>query len=61
MTKDQVLGIVRHLLTAVGGWLIATGAIDESLAAESSGAIITLVGVIWSLLAKRSAGSSPAP
>ena len=22
MTKDQVLGIVRHLLTAVGGWVI---------------------------------------
>ena len=30
MTRDQFLGIVRHVLTFGGGYLIAKGVVDES-------------------------------
>ena len=51
-TQDTVLnGIVRHLLTAAGGALVARGSLAESELAI--GAIIALAGVIWSAFAKR--------
>ena len=53
MNKEQVLGILRHTLTFVGGILITKGLIDESTLAELSGAFITLVGGFWSVLAKK--------
>jgi hypothetical protein len=52
LTKDQLLGILRHTLTFVGGILIAKGLIDEATATEIIGGIITLTGTIWSVLAK---------
>ena len=55
LTKDQILGITRHALTFVGGILIMKGFIDETLLSEISGAIITLVGGIWSIVSKKEA------
>ena len=52
LTKDQLLGILRHTLTFVGGILIAKGLIDEATATEIIGGVITLTGTIWSILAK---------
>jgi len=52
LTKEQLLGILRHTLTFVGGILIAKGLIDEATATEIIGGIITLTGTIWSVLAK---------
>jgi hypothetical protein len=52
LTKDQVLGILRHTLTFVGGILITKGLIDETTATEIIGSIITLTGTIWSVIAK---------
>ena len=52
-TQDTVLnGIVRHILTAAGGALVARGSLAESELDLAVGAIITLVGVIWSAIAK---------
>lgn len=53
MTKEQVLGVVRHLLTFVGGAVAAKGVISESQLFEISGAIVTLIGSIWSVAEKR--------
>ena len=50
-----MLGILRHLLTAAGGYLIARGLIDDAMAAEVTGAVLTLAGVAWSLILKRPA------
>ena len=55
LTKEQVMGIVRHTLTFVGGLLIAKGLIDESMLTEVVGALTTLSGVIWSIVAKNKA------
>jgi hypothetical protein len=31
LTKDQLLGVIRHALTFIGGILITKGLVDESL------------------------------
>lgn len=55
LTKEQVMGIVRHTLTFVGGLLITKGLIDESMLTDVVGALTTLSGVIWSIIAKNKA------
>jgi hypothetical protein len=53
LTKDQLLGIIRHSLTFVGGILIMKGMVDESTWAEVVGGAITLVGSVWSITHKK--------
>lgn len=53
MTKEQVLGVIRHVLTFVGGILVTKGVIDDASSAEAIGAITTLIGTIWSVIAKK--------
>ena len=55
MTKDQVLGIIRHALTFVGGLLVTKGLINEGMNEEIIGGVISLVGLIWSVAAKKPA------
>ena len=52
LTKEQVLGIIRHTLTFVGGILIMKGIIDEGTVQEIIGGVITLTGTIWSVVYK---------
>jgi hypothetical protein len=58
LTKEQVFGIIRHALTAVGGALVAKGVIDEAGLTEAVGALVALIGVVWSAIAKRKAADS---
>jgi len=53
MKKEQVLGIIRHSLTFIGGILIMKGVVDESTFSEISGALITVIGSIWSVIVKK--------
>ena len=52
MSKEQILGIVRHALTFIGGILIMKGILDEGTWTEVSGGAITLAGTIWSIIDK---------
>lgn len=52
LTKEQVLGIIRHTLTFVGGIVVAKGLIDEAVVTEIIGGVLTLTGAIWSIVAK---------
>ena len=53
-TKDTILnGVVRHILTAVGGALVTKGVIGETELEMAVGALITIVGVVWSAIAKK--------
>jgi hypothetical protein len=52
MSKEQILGIVRHTLTFVGGILIMKGLIDETTVTEIVGGVVTLAGTIWSVIEK---------
>jgi len=50
MKQEQVLGIIRHTLTFVGGILIVKGIATEAVTNEVIGAVITAVGAVWSLI-----------
>ena len=52
MSQEQILGIVRHVLTFAGGIAVAKGLVDAETLAQASGAIITLIGVVWSFRSK---------
>jgi hypothetical protein len=52
MTKEQILGVLRHTLTFLGGILVVRGWTDESTLQEIIGATSTLIGGIWSILSK---------
>ncbi len=51
MDKTKILGIVRHLLTFGGGYAVAQGALTEAAIPEVVGAIVTVIGAVWSALA----------
>lgn len=53
MTKEQILGLVRHVLTFVGGILITKGLLDEASSTEVIGGIMGLAGTIWSIIDKK--------
>lgn len=53
MSKEELLGIVRHTLTFVGGIVVTNGLVDQSSMTELSGAILTIAGVVWSIMNKR--------
>jgi hypothetical protein len=53
LTREQIEGIIRHTLTAVGGVLITKGLIDEDILTEVVGAAITITGIVWSIIDKR--------
>lgn len=53
MSKEMVLGLVRHGLTFIGGLLVTKGIVDSAVLTEIVGGIITLAGGIWSVLAKK--------
>jgi hypothetical protein len=55
MSKEQILGIVRHVLTIAAGYLVGSGHLDDATAQQAVGALIGLAGVVWSVVAKRSA------
>jgi len=53
LTKEQILGIVRHALTFIGGIVVMKGLVDETLVTEIIGGAITLTGAIWSIINKK--------
>jgi len=52
MQKEQILGIVRHTLTFIGGALVAKGLTTDVLSNELIGAAMTLIGGVWSIISK---------
>ena len=48
---EQVAGLIRHLLTFFGGWITANGWLDEATTQAVVGAVMTLIGVVWSWVA----------
>jgi hypothetical protein len=50
MNKEQVLGIIRHALTFIGGIIIIKGMASEGMVGEAIGAVVTAVGAVWSVI-----------
>lgn len=55
---NTILGLIRHLLTFLGGYLVASGVIPEAMLDELLGAVMTIVGFIWSVYDKRARAGS---
>lgn len=49
----EILGVVRHVLTAIGGAAVAKGYIDAAGLDTLIGAFIGIAGVAWSIIEKR--------
>jgi hypothetical protein len=52
MKREQILGLIRHSLTFIGGIYVMRGIIQEQLAQEIVGGIVTAIGGIWSVIDK---------
>jgi hypothetical protein len=48
MKRQIVFAIIRHLLTALGGVLVTRGTLDSAGLETVIGAIMAILGVVWS-------------
>jgi uncharacterized membrane protein len=48
-----VAGIIRHILTAAGGALVAAGYLTSEEWVAIAGALAVLLGVMWSVISRR--------
>lgn len=51
--SEIIFGLIRHALTSFGGAAVASGWITSSQVTEGIGALMTLIGIIWSIYSKR--------
>jgi hypothetical protein len=50
--KKLLLGLIRHILTFLGGALVVND-IDSGLVNEAVGGVLTTVGALWSISDKK--------
>lgn len=53
MTGEQIAGVVRAVVAALGGYFVGQGVTDAETVATIGGAAATLVAAGWSIWAKR--------
>ena len=49
MNNDQITGIIRAILAAVGGLMVQRGYVDQQTLTTIIGAIMTLAAAGWSI------------
>jgi hypothetical protein len=59
--NPNLASLIRHGLTAAGGFLVARGLASADQVAELAGAAVTLVGVVLSIMKNRKTTTPPAP
>ena len=50
MNQDQLLGVVRTILAAVGGWAVGKGYFDSQTWIEITGIVVAIVPLVWTLI-----------
>lgn len=53
MTADQIAGIVRAIVSAVGGYFVGRGVVDGETVATVGGALATIATAAWSVWSKK--------
>lgn len=53
MNKEQIMGIIRHTLTFIGGILVIKGITTETTSNEVIGAVVTAIGAVWSVVSNK--------
>lgn len=56
MNPDQIGGLVRAILSAIGGYFVGKGVIDASTMTTLVGAAATIIVAGWSAWANRASG-----
>lgn len=55
MNQEQVFGVLRIIITSVGGFFVGKGAISQGMLDWVAGGALTLGPAIWSFIAHRPA------
>lgn len=53
MNGEQIAGIVRAVISAVGGYLIGKGIVDAATVTAVAGAAATIAAAVWSVYSKK--------
>jgi hypothetical protein len=53
MNGEQIAGIVRAVVAAIGGYLVGKGITDAETVAAVAGAAATVAVAVWSVLSKK--------
>ena len=61
MGSDEIGGIVRAILAALGGVLVTKGYIDNATMLAIVGALVTIITAAWSVWQKKNAKAAAAP
>ena len=56
MTGEQIAGVIRALVAAVGGYFVGKGLVDADTVAAIGGGLATVATAAWSIWAKKQAG-----
>ena len=59
LMQSAIIALLRHLLTFIGGTLVAKGLLDATALTEIIGAIISIVSVSWMAVSKYNAPAQP--
>ncbi len=51
--NDTIKGVARHALTTAGGALVTKGLVTATTLDQGIGALMTIVGIIWSIVSKK--------
>lgn len=52
MTPEIIGAIVRHILTAVGGYFVSKGVVDQGAVEAIIGGVVAAIGIGWSIINK---------
>jgi hypothetical protein len=53
MNSDEFDGVVRHIMTSFGGAVTATGLVSSDQWTQVTGAVVVLLGILWSIANKK--------
>jgi len=59
--NSTLSSLIRHGLTAAGGFLVAKGLASADQVNELAGAIIAVMGIVWSIRKNKKAATTPTP
>lgn len=61
VTTEQVLGVVRHLLTVAAGIAITNGYLDSETAVQITGWLLAGAGILWSIISNKTQETEQGP
>lgn len=59
LSQEQIFGIIRHVLTFTGGILVIKGVATDAVTNEIIGSTMSLIGLVWSVVSKKTPTDTP--